>query len=68
MEKIRVHESDRKKHEKENKKQHREDVQQKKIEKLEKKLLEVGYYNLPSGRIDKVHADKWLGKAKNYAD
>ena len=59
-----IHSSDREKHEKEEKKQNRENAQQKKIEKLEKLILEVGYYNLPPGRIDKVHADKWLGKTR----
>jgi hypothetical protein len=58
------HESDRLTREKANKKQRREEAERKKIEKLERKIHEIGYFNLQAGSLDKVHADKWLGKAR----
>lgn len=56
-----THASDAEKREKERKKEERKETQRKKIEKLEKKLVEVGYENLESYSIERVHADKWLG-------
>ena len=35
-----------------------------KIEKLEKKILEAGYGNLEETSLDRVHADKWLGRER----
>lgn len=62
---IRVsHESDRIKREKERKKERRREGREKKIKKLEKKILEVGYHNLEEYSLDRIHADKWLGKER----
>lgn len=59
-----THASDTEKRAKESKREKRKEAQQKKIERLEKKLIEVGYENLESYSIDRVHADKWLGKKR----
>lgn len=48
----------------EEKKEKREKSKKKAIEKLEKKILEVGYWNMESFSIDRVHADKWLGEER----
>ncbi len=48
----------------EKKKQARAALKQKKIEKLEKKILEAGYGNLEEFSLDRVHADKWLGRER----
>ena len=56
-----THDSDLKKSAKEDKKERMQKAQQKRIEKLEKKILEVGYHNLESHSLEKIHADKWLG-------
>lgn len=48
----------------EKKKENREKRKQKAIEKLEKKILEVGYWNMETFSIDRVHADKWLGEER----
>lgn len=62
---IRItHESDRLKNVKEDKKQRKEETQVNKVKKLEKKILSVGYYNLPLHSLNRVHADKLLGKNK----
>ena len=45
---------------KEQKSKKRAEAKAKKIQALERKLLEIGYENLESYSLDKVHADKWL--------
>ena len=57
-----AHASDIEKSDKATKKKRRQQAQGKKIAKLEKKLLEVGYENLEEYSLDRIHADKWLGK------
>ncbi|MBU9728294.1 hypothetical protein [Diplocloster modestus] len=60
---IRItHASDLEKKDKMQKKENRKLAQEKRIAHLEKKLIEVGYYNLDDYSLDRVHADKWLGK------
>lgn len=56
-----VHASDEKKAATAQKSETRKVSRQKKIARLEKKLLEVGYENLESCSLDKIHADEWLG-------
>lgn len=46
------------------KKEQRAASRQKKIERLEKTLIETGYENLKEYSLDKVHADKWLSRAR----
>lgn len=59
-----IHASDLEKQKKADKKERSQVARQKKIAKLEKKLLDIGYYNLERTDIDKIHADKWLGKKR----
>ena len=59
-----THASDTEKSAKESKREKRKETQQKKIGRLEKRLIEVGYENLESYSLDRVHADKWLGKKR----
>lgn len=46
------------------KKEQRAAARQKKIERLEKTLIKTGYENLEEYSLDKVHADKWLSRAR----
>ena len=55
-----IFEDDRMKMEKTQKKDRRLKNKEKAIERLEKKLIEIGYENLSSTSVDRVHADKWL--------
>lgn len=59
-----VHASDVEKQKKEQKKQHRKDIARKKIERLEKRILETGYWNMEPDSLDRIHADKWLGRER----
>lgn len=59
-----VHASDREKAAKAIKRKKREQLQEKRILRLEKKLLQTGYENLEEFSLDRVHADKWLGKER----
>lgn len=59
-----VHASDLERQKKEQKKRHRKDIARKKIERLEKRILEIGYWNLDPDSLDRIHADKWLGKER----
>lgn len=54
------YDADLRKASKEQKSKKRAEAKAKKIQALERKLLEVGYENLESYSLDKVHADKWL--------
>lgn len=56
-----THASDEVKRNKEYKKERRKLTNEAKIKRLEKKLLTVGYENMESYSIDRIHADKWLG-------
>ena len=58
------HASDKEKRQKAEKSERRNKAKQDKIKRLERKLLTVGYYNLESHSLDRIHADKWLGKQR----
>lgn len=45
---------------KEQKIRKRVEAMEKKIQALERKLLDVGYENLKTYSLDKIHADKWF--------
>lgn len=59
-----IHVPDSEKIKKAEKKERREKAKKKRIERLEKKLLETGYENLESYSLDRIHADKCLGKER----
>lgn len=61
---IITHASDVQKRQKEEKKQRRQQAQEKRIKQLEKKLVQIGYENLEEYSVDRIHADKWLGKER----
>lgn len=62
---IRIyHASDDLRREKEIKSQRIKKRKEKNIQKLEKKILEVGYENLETYSLDRIHADKWLTKER----
>lgn len=46
------------------KRERRERIREAKLKRLEKKILDEGYENLPPHSIDRIHADKWLSKAR----
>ena len=58
------HASDQKKQEMQDKRERRERIREAKLKRLEKKILDEGYENLPPHSIDRIHADKWLSKAR----
>ena len=58
------HASDKEKRQKAEKSQRRSKAKQTKIHRLEKKLLDVGYQNMESHSLDRIHADKWLGEQR----
>ena len=58
------HNSDNEKRIKEEKKQKHSEAKQAKINRLEKKLLTVGYHNLETYSLDRIHADKWLSEQR----
>lgn len=58
------HASDKEKRQKAEKSERRNKAKQDKIKRLERKLLTVGYYNLESHSLDRIHADKWLGEQR----
>lgn len=59
-----THASDQKRQLAEEKRERRRKAQEKKIAKLEKKILETGYDNLEENSLDRIHADKWLGRER----
>ena len=58
------HASDREKRQKAEKSERHNKAKRDKIKRLERKLLTVGYYNLESHSLDRIHADKWLGEQR----
>lgn len=54
------YDADLRKADKEQKSRKRAEAMEKKIQALERKLLDVGYENLETYSLDKIHADKWL--------
>lgn len=59
-----IHASDSIKKTKKEKADRREKAREARIAKLEKKLLSVGYENLASHSLERIHADKWLGQER----
>lgn len=59
-----IHDSDLDKQKKAEKKERRKKSRQKKIENLENKILAAGYDNLGPYSLERLHADKWLGKER----
>ena len=59
-----THASDLEKEKKAQKKEKRQAAQQKRVARLEKRLISIGYENLESYSLDKIHADKWLGSER----
>ena len=59
-----VHASDMEKWQRENKSEKKRLAREKRIARLEKRLIAVGYDNLEEFALDKIHADKWLGKER----